>query len=93
MQWLVPDVPQKIQDKIDHERYIDQCERWAKPPIEHEFQVALTAADAVAKFSNLPNEHRKSPVKTNGKSPVRMNGKSPTGQHNRRSRISPEDKR
>ena len=85
MEWLVPDVPQKIQDKIDHERYIDQCERWAKQPIEQEFQVALTAADAVAKFSNLPNEHKKSPVK--------MNGISPTRQHTRRSRISPADKR
>lgn len=28
MQWLVPNVPKKIEEKIKHERFIDQMERW-----------------------------------------------------------------
>jgi len=35
--WLVPDVPKKIQNKVDHERFIDQRERWTSRTNEKKF--------------------------------------------------------
>ncbi|CAF1193623.1 unnamed protein product [Rotaria sordida] len=50
MQWLVPDVPKKIQNNIDHERYIDQRERWASKTTEAHFKDAITASEALSKI-------------------------------------------
>ena len=50
MQWLVPDVPKKIQNKIDHERYIDQRERWMSKSAEEHVETSLLSTIAVAKM-------------------------------------------
>jgi cytochrome c oxidase assembly factor CtaG len=50
MQWLVPDVPKTIQNKIDHERYIDQRERWASKESEDHFKDAVIASEAISKL-------------------------------------------
>ena len=55
MQWLVPDVPKFIQNKIDHERYIDQRERWASKVTEDHLREAAVAAEAVNRLLKLPN--------------------------------------
>ena len=47
LQWVVPDVPQKIQDKIKHERYIDQRERWGAQTAESKFKGAVIATEAI----------------------------------------------
>ncbi len=108
MQWLVPDVPRKIQNKIDHERYIDQHERWASETNKDHFKDVAIATDAMMRMFNAPNRNTQSPtiktdhksptIKTNGKSPtIKTNGKSPTPVWIKRKqtgvRISPQDKR
>ena len=55
MQWLVPDVPRTIQDKIDHERYIDQRERWSSKRSEDTFKDAVIATEAVSKILKRAN--------------------------------------
>ena len=55
MQWLVPDVPKKIQNKIDHERYIDQRERWASKSTENQLKDAVVASEALARMLKFPN--------------------------------------
>lgn len=47
MQWLVPDVPRFIQNKIDHERYIDQRERWASKATEDHLRDAACLTKSV----------------------------------------------
>lgn len=88
IQWLVPDVPQEIQDKIDHERYIDQSERWGGITEEKKFKHAAIVSEAVAKMENRA-------MKPQARSPKKANNYSPTGPppHRRgviRVRISPE---
>lgn len=72
MEWLVPDVPRKIQDKINHERYIDQRERWSTRTTEHNFKDAMIASEAIAKMNQLPNGHSVTPTKSQSKSPTRQ---------------------
>jgi len=62
MQWLVPDVPKTIQNKIDHERYIDQRERWASKTTEDHFKDAVIASEALSKMINRPNGKIKMPI-------------------------------
>jgi heme/copper-type cytochrome/quinol oxidase subunit 1 len=87
--WLVPDVPKKIQNKIDHERFIDQRERWASGTSEKNFKHAVIASEAISKMTKHENKIIKSPTKSNGK--------SPTQKSNRRAefrvRISPKDQK
>lgn len=88
IQWLVPDVPQGIRDKIDHERYIDQSERWGAQTEEKKFKHAAIVSEAVAKIEN----RGKKPMTP---SPTKANHHSPSGPppHRRgviRVRISPE---
>lgn len=90
--WLVPDVPKKIQNKIDHERFIDQRERWTSRTNEKNFKDAIIASEAISKLIRLPNEQTKSPIKHNIKSPIKPNRKSPNRKGLIRIRISPEDK-
>jgi len=98
--WLVPDVPKKIQNKIDHERFIDQRERWTSRTNEKNFKDAIIASEAISKLIRLPNEKTKSPIKPGIKSPIKPDNKSPI-KPNRKSpnrkgliriRVSPEDK-
>ncbi|CAF2393453.1 unnamed protein product [Rotaria sp. Silwood2] len=65
MQWLVPDVPKKIQNKIDHERYIDQHERWASKQTEDHFKDAIISSEAVTKMITSSNGTIKAPVNEN----------------------------
>src|ERR1700722_19082509 len=55
MEWLVPDVPKTIQNKIDHERYIDQRERWASKTTEDHFKHAVIASEALSKILTRQN--------------------------------------
>ncbi|CAF4512927.1 unnamed protein product [Rotaria socialis] len=62
MDWLVPDVPQTIQNKINHERYIDQYERWASKTTEKNFKHAAIASEAIFKMANPLSGKRKDPI-------------------------------
>jgi hypothetical protein len=62
IQWLVPDVPKTIQNKIDHERYIDQRERWASKASEDHFKDAIIASEALSKMMNRSNGIIKMPI-------------------------------
>lgn len=91
MQWLVPDVPKEVQDKIDHERYIDQRERWASRGNEDKFQGAAIASRAAAKMNQMKKKSAVSPTRS-------MKESSPQGRESvpgKRSlikvRISPQD--
>lgn len=57
MQWLVPDVPKYIQNKIDHERYIDQRERWSSKFTEDNLKEAMVALEASTKMMKLPRRN------------------------------------
>ena len=57
MQWLVPDVPKYIQNKIDHERYIDQRERWSSKFTEDNLKEAMVALEASTKMMQLPRQN------------------------------------
>ena len=59
MQWLVPDVPQTIQNKIDHERFIDQRERWTSKQSEDHFKDAAIVSEALSKIIQRTNGHVK----------------------------------
>ncbi len=63
MQWLVPDVPKSIKNQIDHERYIDQRERWASKLTEDHLQDAAIASEALTKILTLPNGNTKASTK------------------------------
>jgi hypothetical protein len=63
MQWLVPDVPKSIKNQIDHERYIDQRERWASKLTEDHLQDATIASEALTKILTRPNGNTKAPTK------------------------------
>lgn len=59
--WLVPDVPKTIQDKIDHERFIDQLERWASKKTENHFKDTAVSSESLSKIINHPNGKIKYP--------------------------------
>ncbi len=65
MQWLVPDVPKTIQNKIDHERYIDQRERWTSKTSENHFRDAVIASEVLSKIMQCSNGNIKVPVDDN----------------------------
>ncbi|CAF4830476.1 unnamed protein product [Rotaria sp. Silwood1] len=65
MEWLVPDIPKKIQNKIDHERYIDQRERWASKQTEDHFKDAIISSEILSKIITPSNGTVKAPVKNN----------------------------
>ena len=76
MQWLVPDVPKVIQDKIDHERYIDQRERWSSKKSDDPFKDAVIASDALSKLLKRTNGNaRMSTVENHTTSNARGNEK------------------
>jgi hypothetical protein len=83
LQWLVPDVPKKIQDKIDHERYIDQRERWANRTIEQQLSTVVTASEAIVKM----NRGRSESARFSTSSPT----EHPKRQRSVRMRISPDE--
>jgi hypothetical protein len=56
MQWLVPDIPKTIQNKIDHERYIDQRERWGSKATEDHIKDAVAISEALTKMMRHANE-------------------------------------
>lgn len=60
MQWLVPSVPKKIKDKIDHERYIDQSERWANERAAIDAVNSTIAPMALNKIARRPANDKKS---------------------------------
>lgn len=72
MQWLVPDVPKSVQDKITYERFIDQQGRWLNSSKPSEFENANVDARAVGKMEKrLDSQNRgnaiiKSPMKITG---------------------------
>ncbi|CAF0770703.1 unnamed protein product [Adineta steineri] len=55
MDWLVPDVPKSIQNKINHERYIDQRERWASKLSEDHLKHAVEISDGLRGEFKIPN--------------------------------------
>ncbi|CAF1416043.1 unnamed protein product [Adineta steineri] len=59
MNWLVPDVPKTIQNKIDHKRYIDQRERCTHETTDEKSEQNAVASEAISRIfrppSNLPN--------------------------------------
>lgn len=65
MQWLVPDVPQKIQNNIDHERYIDQRERWASKTTADCLKTAVISSEAISKMMKRANGHYPESTTTN----------------------------
>ncbi len=74
MQWLVPDVPKSIQNKIDHERYIDQRERWASKTVVDHFKDAIIASEALAKIIKRSNVNLISPINETSNRPRSRNG-------------------
>jgi hypothetical protein len=88
LQWLVPDVPKTIQDKIDHERYIDQCERWANRTSEQQLSNVVTVSEAVVKMTKGRNESAKSITTTDDQSPAEQ----PNRKRSSRLRVLSEEK-
>jgi hypothetical protein len=70
MEWLVPDIPKTIQNKIDHERYIDQRERWASKATEDHIKDAVVISEALTKMMRHANEKTNHPG--NGKEQVEV---------------------
>ena len=64
MQWLVPDVPRTIQNKIDHERYIDQRERWASKTTADHLKTAVISSEAISKMIKRVNGNHSTATKT-----------------------------
>lgn len=50
IQWLVSDVPRVIQNKIDHERYIDQRERWGSKTTEDHLKTVAISSEAISRM-------------------------------------------
>jgi CBS domain containing-hemolysin-like protein len=48
MKWLVQDIPKDIANKIKHERYIDQRERWSSKATEDDLAKAAASAAIVS---------------------------------------------
>lgn len=59
------DVPQSIQDKIDHERFIDQRERWASKTTADNFKDAVVASDALLKILTRRNVNQQTTSQEN----------------------------
>ena len=59
MEWLVPDVPRSIKNKIDHERYIDQRERWASKTPDEQLPATLAAVAAISKFNKVSSDRNR----------------------------------
>lgn len=57
MEWLVPDVPREIRNKIDHERYIDQRERWASKTTEDHLKSVVISSEALARIMRGANSN------------------------------------
>lgn len=50
IQWLVSDIPRDIQNKIKHERYIDQRERWLSKATEDHLKTAVISSEVLSKM-------------------------------------------
>ncbi|CAF3746759.1 unnamed protein product [Adineta steineri] len=73
MNWLVPDVPKTIQNKIDHERYIDQRERWTThETTDEKFKQAAVASEAISKMRRPSNNLPNSTLETKDEFPARQ---------------------
>lgn len=66
IQWIVPDVPKKIKEKIDHERFLDQSERWANK--DEKLAVSNVSVPLVASNRIIHQEYNEKPVKAIKKS-------------------------
>ena len=72
MQWLVPDVPKSVQDKIARERFIDQQERWSSRSKPSAFDNANIGMRPIMKMEKKPDSQNrgdaiiKSPMKATG---------------------------
>ncbi len=44
IQWFIPDVPKDVQEKIKHERFIDQRERWASKSTQIRLKSAVQSS-------------------------------------------------
>lgn len=99
----MPDVPEKIQNNIDHERFIDQQERWTSETSQENFREAIHVTRAL---SRLVQESKLDPQPTNkfnenishrpsSNSTIRVHVRSPVGQTKRkkpsRAAVVPED--
>ncbi|CAF4427019.1 unnamed protein product [Adineta steineri] len=81
MNWLVPDVPKTIQNKIDHERYIDQRERWTThETTDEKFKQAAVASEAISKMRRPSNNLPSSTLETNDQSMVETKDEFPARQ-------------
>lgn len=66
IQWIVPDVPKKIKEKIDHERFLDQSQRWANK--DEKNTISSVAVPLVASNRIIHQEYNEKPVKSTKKS-------------------------
>jgi hypothetical protein len=41
IQWFIPDVPKDVQEKIKHERFLDQRERWSSKTTQERLKSAV----------------------------------------------------
>ncbi|CAF1501055.1 unnamed protein product, partial [Didymodactylos carnosus] len=53
MQWIIPDVPKKIQEKIDYENYIAQQVRWTSSTIKTQLKNAVKATAVVSDMNRI----------------------------------------
>ena len=73
LQWAVPNVPRSVQEKIDHERYIDQQERWTSKSEPINVEDASLVVGAVLRMEKSPSFQRRAPSKETAimKTPVK----------------------
>lgn len=62
IQWLVPNVPKKIKDKIDHERFLDQSERWANK--DEKLDISNVSVPLAASNKIIHQTYNEKPVKS-----------------------------
>ncbi|CAM4777756.1 unnamed protein product [Rotaria magnacalcarata] len=86
IQWMIPDVPKDIQDKIDHERYMEQNERWNNK--ENEEKHRSNYSHRTSNRDDVSNNHTQSPAKGGVSSP--LEGKRKRSKLNR-TKVLPQD--
>ncbi|CAF3809059.1 unnamed protein product [Rotaria magnacalcarata] len=86
IQWMIPDVPKDIQDKIDHERYMEQNERWNNK--ENEEKHRSNYSHRTSNRDDVSNNHTQSPAKGGVSSP--LEGKRKRSKLNR-IKVLPQD--
>ena len=92
LEWLIPDVPQSVKERIERERYIDQQGRWANKSLAT-FGSAARTVEAAFKLAKRPDEEsgRLSKDNTIIKSAMKTNGTPSSLRRNaRRRRVLPQ---